>query len=108
VPVEIGVWPKEIAADYVIARTGRDREREAAEVLSEALGGLPLAHEQVAAYCERLEISIAECGMRFAAAPARMLDTARDAPVEYHDLQLPEELAAGAAARWARTCDGQR
>ena len=85
VPVEIGVWPKEIAADYVIARTGRDREREAAEVLSEALGGLPLAHEQVAAYCERLEISIAECGMRFAAAPARMLDTARDAPVEYHD-----------------------
>jgi hypothetical protein len=51
-PVEIRVWPKEIGADYLIARTGRDKERAAAETLSEALGGLPLAHEQAAAYCE--------------------------------------------------------
>jgi hypothetical protein len=52
-PIEIDVWPKEIGADYLIARTGRERERTAAENLSEALGGLPLAHEQAAAYCER-------------------------------------------------------
>jgi tetratricopeptide (TPR) repeat protein len=84
-PVEIRLWSKEIGADYLIARTGRDSEREAAEPLSEALGGLPLAHEQAAAYCERLEISIADYRKRFEAAPARMLDTPRDAPAEYHD-----------------------
>ena len=53
-PVETGVWPKEIGADYLIARTGRDEERADAETLSAALGGLPLAHEQAAAYCDRL------------------------------------------------------
>ncbi len=57
-PVEIRLWPKEIGADYLIARTGRSRERAAAEALSEALGGLPLAHEQAAAYCERLDIPL--------------------------------------------------
>ena len=84
-PVEIRLWPKEIGADYLIARTGRESERGAAEDLSEALGGLPLAHEQAAAYCERLEIPLAEYRRRFAAAPVQMLDTARDAPAEYHD-----------------------
>jgi hypothetical protein len=58
-PVEIRLWPKEIGADYLIARTGRTGERPAAEALSEALGGLPLAHEQAAAFCERLDISLA-------------------------------------------------
>ena len=57
----------------------------AAEALSEALGGLPLAHEQAAAYCERLDISLADYRRRFEAAPARLLDDARDAPAEYHD-----------------------
>ena len=84
-PVEIRLWPKEIGADYLIARTGREEEREAAEALSEALGGLPLAHEQAAAYCERLEIPLAEYRRRFEAAPVQMLDTERDAPAEYHD-----------------------
>lgn len=51
-PVEIRLWPKEIGADYLVARTGREAERAAAEALSEALEGLPLAHEQAAAYCE--------------------------------------------------------
>ena len=59
-PVEIRLWPKEIGADYLIARTGRTAERAAALALSEALGGLPLAHEQAAAYCERLELPLAE------------------------------------------------
>jgi AAA ATPase domain len=54
-PVELQVWPKNIGADYLIVRTGREGEREAAEALSEMLDGLPLAHEQAAAYCERLE-----------------------------------------------------
>jgi hypothetical protein len=59
-PVEIQLWPKQIGADYLIARTGRTSERAAAECLSEVLGGLPLAHEQAAAYCERLDISLGE------------------------------------------------
>jgi tetratricopeptide (TPR) repeat protein len=84
-PVEIRLWPREIGADYLVARTGRSAERTAAEALSEALGGLPLAHEQAAAFCERLDISLAEYGRRFAAAPARLLDDTRHAPAEYHD-----------------------
>jgi hypothetical protein len=84
-PVEIQLWPKEIGADYLTARTGRVAERIAAEALSQQLGGLPLAHEQAAAYCERLGISIAEYRRRFEATPGPLLDTTRDAPTEYHD-----------------------
>jgi tetratricopeptide (TPR) repeat protein len=84
-PLEIAIWPKHIGADYLMKRTGRKEERAAAEDLSETLGGLPLAHEQAAAYCERLEIPIAEYHSRFMATPVDMLDTVRDAPSEYHD-----------------------
>src|SRR5262249_6937269 len=42
-------------------------------------------HEQAAAYCERLEMSLADYRRRFEAAPARLLDDLRDAPAEYHD-----------------------
>ena len=84
-PVEIRVWPKTVGADYLVARTGRADEHEAAEALSEALGGLPLAHEQAAAYCERLEKSLEDYRKRFEGAPARLLDDDRDAPAEYHD-----------------------
>ena len=84
-PVQIGPWPKNVGADYLVARTGREAERDDAERLSEALGGLPLAHEQAAAYCERLEKAFAEYRKRFEAAAANLLDDARDAPAEYHD-----------------------
>jgi tetratricopeptide (TPR) repeat protein len=84
-PVEIRLWPKEIGADYLIARTGRGAERAAAEALSVALGGLPLAHEQAAAYCERLDMSLADYHQRFDATPAKFLDDSRHAPAEYHD-----------------------
>jgi hypothetical protein len=40
------------------------------------LVGLTLALEQAAAYCERLEIPLAEYLRRFAAAPVQMLDEA--------------------------------
>jgi hypothetical protein len=84
-PVEIRLWPKQIGADYLIARTGRETERAAAEVLSDALGGLPLAHEQAAAYCEHLEVRFAEYQRRFEAAPVRLLDDVRHAPAEHND-----------------------
>jgi tetratricopeptide (TPR) repeat protein len=79
-PVEISVWPKEVGADFLVARTGRSTERSAAELLSEALGGLPVAHEIAGAYCERLEVSLAEYGRLFAAKPALLLDDHRHAP----------------------------
>jgi tetratricopeptide (TPR) repeat protein len=84
-PVELRLWPQEIGADYLVARTGRGDQRAAALALSEALGGLPLAHEQAAAYCERLNVGLAEYARRFQAAPARLMDDARHAPSEYHD-----------------------
>jgi tetratricopeptide (TPR) repeat protein len=84
-PVEIEVWPKKIGADYLIARTGRMVDRVAAESLSQQLGGLPLAHVQAGAYCERLGISLAEYRRRFEAAPVWLLDDTRDAPAAYHN-----------------------
>lgn len=83
-PVEIQVWPKEVGADYLIARTGRKQERETALALSETLGGLALAHEQAAAYCERLDVSLNEYLRRFEAAPTRMLGDERDAPAAHN------------------------
>ena len=83
-PVEVRVWPRQVGAGYLIARTGRVKERAEAEALSEALGGLTLAHEQAAAYCERLGVSLSDYRMRFEAAPARLLDTVRDASADYH------------------------
>jgi tetratricopeptide (TPR) repeat protein len=84
-PIEVTTWPTHVGADYLVGRTGRTSERETAEALSEALGGLPLAHEQAAALCERLEKSFADYLRRFNAAPGRLLDDSRDAPAEYHD-----------------------
>jgi tetratricopeptide (TPR) repeat protein len=83
-PIEIAVWSKEIGADYLIARTGRKAERTAAENLSKTLGGLPLAYEQAAAYCERLDISFADYCARCEAAPVRFLDDPRHAPGDYY------------------------
>jgi len=84
-PVEVLLWPTTIGADYLIARTDRAAEREAAQALSQMLGGLPLAHEQAAAYCERLRVSLAEYARRFTKAPTRLLDEARYAVGAYHD-----------------------
>jgi tetratricopeptide (TPR) repeat protein len=85
-PVQIKVWPKETGAEFFLSRVpGRASESVAAEKLSEALGGLPLAHEQAAAFCERLGLSFEEYLKRFAATPAKLLDAEKDAPTEYHD-----------------------
>jgi tetratricopeptide (TPR) repeat protein len=86
-PLPIDTWPPKIGADYLMTRTGRKAEGEAALALSDALGGLPLAHEQAAAYCERLEVPLATYHNRFEAAPADILDDKRDAPRAYHNRQ---------------------
>jgi tetratricopeptide (TPR) repeat protein len=84
-PMEIDTWPNDVGAEYLVARTGRMAERQAALDLSDALGGLPLAHEQVAAYCERLEVPLATYHRRFDAAPVEILDDKRDAPRAFHN-----------------------
>jgi tetratricopeptide (TPR) repeat protein len=83
-PIKIRVWPKEIGADYLVACTGRQSEHFAAESLSETLGGLPLAHEQAAAYCDRLHVSLSEYSKRFDAATVKFLDDKKSAATEYH------------------------
>jgi tetratricopeptide (TPR) repeat protein len=83
--IELPVWSKETGADYLIVRTGRTNERDAAEALSRALDGLPLAHEQAAAYCDKLHVSLAEYLQRFERTPSRFLDDTRNAPRDYND-----------------------
>ena len=56
--VEIRLWPRDIGAEFLLRRTGRSDERDAALALSDALGGLPLALEMGAAYCEELGLSL--------------------------------------------------
>jgi tetratricopeptide (TPR) repeat protein len=84
-PMQIDTWPRDVGADYLVARTGRTEERQAAQDLSQALGGLPLAHEQAAAYCERLGVPLATYQRRYDAAPVDALDDMRDAPRAYHN-----------------------
>jgi hypothetical protein len=68
-----------------MARAGRAAERDVALDLSEALGGLPLAHEQAAAYCERLGVPLSNYAMKFADEPGKYLDDAGNAPEQYHN-----------------------
>jgi hypothetical protein len=84
-PVPIDVWTTETGADFLIARTKRSAERADAEALSEVLGGLPLAHEQAAAYYDRVGIPFRLYRQRFKGEPARVLDAEKDAPPEYHN-----------------------
>ena len=82
--IEIKFWPKEIGADFLIARTNT-KELDATLGLSEMLGGLPLAHEQAAAYCERTGCAIASYASKFAASPRKVLDDPTAAPEQYHN-----------------------
>jgi tetratricopeptide (TPR) repeat protein len=86
-PIEIFLWEKETGRDYLIARTGRTEEVAAAEALSHALQGLPLAHEQAAAYCETLDVGFADYLARFEAEPLLHLDDADFAPQDHNDRQ---------------------
>jgi hypothetical protein len=54
----VPVFGLEVAADFLAARTG-DADRQAAAGLGEAVGGLPLALEQAAAYAQATGTSLA-------------------------------------------------
>ena len=98
--VEIEVWPDAVGADYLVERSGRAEQRNAALALSKALGGLPLAHEQAAAFCERIGISLGEYLKRFEANPAKLPGTEQDAPHDYgRTVATTFALAIEAAAK---------
>lgn len=82
--IKIDVWDDEVGASFLIARTGRT-ELEDALSLSKMLGGLPLALEQAAAYCEVLGLGFAEYSRRYVAASTRILDDSKYAPSEYYN-----------------------
>jgi hypothetical protein len=56
--VEVPVLDLEAAADFLVTRVG-DADRQAAAALAEAVGGLPLALEQAAAYAQATGNSLA-------------------------------------------------
>jgi tetratricopeptide (TPR) repeat protein len=100
--VEIEKWPKEIGADYLVAQTGRRSERDAALELSTALDGLPLAHEQAAAYCARTGLSLADYRRKFEAEPTKFLDAEKDASPGYHNRRTAAKTFALAIDEAAR------
>jgi tetratricopeptide (TPR) repeat protein len=95
--IEIHGWSKTHGADFLITRAGRgEPEREDAEELSDALGGVPLALETTAAFCQQSVISFADCCQRFKQTPHEQLR--RRDPV-YHDSVVNAfDLAIGEVA----------
>jgi Domain of unknown function (DUF4062) len=78
--VEVPVLDSEVAAGFLAARTG-DPDRQAAVGLAEAVGGLPLALEQAAAYIQAAGDSLASYLASFRQRRADLL--ARGDPVGY-------------------------
>jgi hypothetical protein len=58
--VEVPVLDRQLAAEFMVNRTG-DPDRRGALDLASELGGLPLALEQAAAYVQVSGVSLAEC-----------------------------------------------
>jgi tetratricopeptide (TPR) repeat protein len=84
--IAIEPWPLATGADFLIARTPDAKsphDRSAGEALSDDLGGLPLALEQAAAYCEGEGVSFAEYRRLFAEKKLQLLDDYEHAPPEY-------------------------
>ena len=83
--IELRSLPTPVGADFLLARCGRPETRSDALALSQLLGGLPLALEQAAAFCDHFEVSLAEYHRRFEVQPLHYLDDARHAPEEYYE-----------------------
>ena len=56
-PLSVQVWDREESKQFLLKRTGQEDE-EAADALAEALGDLPLALEQAAAYVEETNCAL--------------------------------------------------
>ena len=78
--LEVPVLDLQVAADFLAARTG-DADRQATAALAEAVGGLPLALEQAAAYAQATGNSLAAYLALFHKRRADLLD--RGQPARY-------------------------
>jgi hypothetical protein len=76
--LEVPVLDLEAAADFLAARTG-DTDRRAAAALAEAVGGLPLALEQAAAYAQATGNALGTYLALFHKRRADLLDRGRPA-----------------------------
>ncbi len=84
-PLEVTHWPKTTGGEFLLLRSGQAKGRKSAESLSEELAGLPLAHEQAAAYCERLQVPIETYLKRFLQNRKPLMDDKRHAPLSYYE-----------------------
>jgi hypothetical protein len=79
-PLRVDVLAQEEAEAFLLRRSG-DTDQVAAAALAEELGGLPLALEQAAAYCEQTSLGLADYLDRYRRAYARLL--AKSSPGDY-------------------------
>jgi hypothetical protein len=70
--VQVPVLDAEVAADFLVARTG-DTDRDLAQEMATELAGLPLALEQAAAYMEATGTPLARYRVLFLARQAELL-----------------------------------
>ena len=79
-PLRVDVLAQEEAEAFLLRRSG-DTDRAVAAGLAEELGGLPLALEQAAAYCEQTSLGLAGYLDRYRRAHTRLLG--KGAPEDY-------------------------
>jgi Flp pilus assembly protein TadD len=70
--IEVRPWSAQLASEF-LRRRFPDASEEARQALSESLGGLPLALEQAAGYCEEVGVGLNEYRARLEEAGARLL-----------------------------------
>jgi tetratricopeptide (TPR) repeat protein len=81
-------------AEAFLLRRSRDTDQVAATAVAAELGGLPLALEQAAAYCEQTSLGLAGYLGRYRRAQARLLDKG-----------APEDYPATVATTWRLNLD---
>ncbi|TNJ39354.1 tetratricopeptide repeat protein [Chlorobaculum thiosulfatiphilum] len=82
-PLQIEVWERSESVEFLLKRTGRTDDA-GADALAEALGDLPLALEQAAAYCDNKKKSFADYLTLFNTRRAELWNREK-APDGYHD-----------------------
>jgi tetratricopeptide (TPR) repeat protein len=92
-PLRVDVLSQEEAMAFLLRRS-RDTDQPAASTLAKELGGLPLALEQAAAYCEQTSLGLAGYLARYRHTHARLLDKG-----------APEDYPATVATTWRLNLD---
>lgn len=95
---DVDVWPTDVAAGFLIERSG-DHDRAAAEVLTEKLGGLPLACEQAGAYIRETGCGLAGYAERLEKQAGKLLDRMSKSGDYPRSLAASVTLSVGEAAK---------